>query len=100
HSRTPSSPTRRPEGATTRGSGPSSAPSRRSSSSTSSSAADSARAAADRPRATGAHGAGAVAAAFVAGAVFAPPDPLTQVRWFWPSLLVALPLSYYAFHRA
>jgi Sec-independent protein secretion pathway component TatC len=44
--------------------------------------------------------AGAVAAAFVAGAVFAPPDPLTQVRWFWPSLLLTLPVSYYAFYRA
>jgi hypothetical protein len=43
--------------------------------------------------------AGAVAAAFVVGAAVAPPDPLTQILWFWPSLLVALPLSYYAFHR-
>lgn len=32
-------------------------------------------------------------------AAFAPPDALTQTLWFWPSLAVAAPVSYYLFYR-
>ncbi|SFR69097.1 hypothetical protein [Halogeometricum limi] len=40
-----------------------------------------------------------VLAAVVVGSLFAPPDPISQIRWFLPTLAVTTPLAYLAFFR-
>ena len=43
--------------------------------------------------------AAAVLVPLLVAATFTPPDPYVQILWFWGSLVVAAPVSYYLFYR-